>query len=267
VYNKNMGENNTYINLDLIRTKKIVIATPIYGTEIELKHFLSILQLNTFAIQNNLNIHYIYKNGDALIARVRNDLVDIFLEMDGDYLFFIDSDISFSVDSFLNTVSIAIKNNQYITTAAYPQKSIHWDKIKKADSLGLIESEKDYEAFSGHYGINFFNKTTINLLEPQEILDGSTGFMLINKNVFDEIKKIFPEQLNVTYEGNETFAYFDCKIDEKTKVYLSEDYTFCRFAQKANIKVWFLPWINLNHTGSYTYKGSFTQFSTLNSMV
>lgn len=262
MYNSSMWEN--YIDLDLIRTKTIIVATPVYGTNVELKYFLSILELNTFAIKNNLNIHFIYKNGDALIPRLRNDMVDTFLEFGYDYLFFIDSDISFNIDDFLNMVSVAIKNNQKITVGAYPKKAIHWKKIKKADDLGLINDESDYNLFSGEYGINFFGpERIINLKEPQEIEDGSTGFMLIDKTVFDEIKINFPEQTIINHLGRTSFAYFDCKIDEKTKVYLSEDYTFCRFAQKSKISVWFLPWINVNHNGSYTFKGNFIQDSIL----
>lgn len=38
--------------------------------------------------------------------------------------------------------------------------------------------------------------------------------------------------------------------------YLSEDYFFSRNVQKANMKIWLLPWIKLSHTGTYVFGGS-----------
>ena len=45
---------------------------------------------------------------------------------------------------------------------------------------------------------------------------------------------------------------------EKTasKRYLSEDYMFCYYAQNIGLKVWFCPWIKLQHVGTYVFGGS-----------
>jgi hypothetical protein len=45
---------------------------------------------------------------------------------------------------------------------------------------------------------------------------------------------------------------------EKTasKRYLSEDYMFCYNVEKMGCKVWFCPWMKLQHVGSYVFGGS-----------
>jgi hypothetical protein len=52
---------------------------------------------------------------------------------------------------------------------------------------------------------------------------------------------------------------------EKTasKRYLSEDYMFCYYAQKAGLKVWLNPWMKLQHVGSYVFGGSLADLASI----
>jgi hypothetical protein len=53
---------------------------------------------------------------------------------------------------------------------------------------------------------------------------------------------------------------------EKTiasKRYLSEDYMFCYNVQKAGMKVWFCPWMQLQHVGSYIFGGSLADLASI----
>ncbi len=45
--------------------------------------------------------------------------------------------------------------------------------------------------------------------------------------------------------------------------YLSEDYLFCQNVNKAGMKVWLCPWIELEHTGSYVFGGSLRDIAKL----
>jgi hypothetical protein len=93
------------------------------------------------------------------------------------------------------------------------------------------------------------------------------------------------------FDGSrEIYAYFDCIIDRgfsyqtlhdllenvaagrqdlqeaakkiveneqsASKRYLSEDYNFCYHAEKIGLRVWFCPWMKLQHVGSYIFGGS-----------
>jgi hypothetical protein len=87
---------------------------------------------------------------------------------------------------------------------------------------------------------------------------------MIHREVFEKYAKAYPEQNSINPDTRESlFYYFDCKIDDKTKIYLSEDYYFCQNAGKIGYKTWVLPWVHLSHHGTYTYSGSFAESSIL----
>lgn len=48
-----------------------------------------------------------------------------------------------------------------------------------------------------------------------------------------------------------------------SKRYLSEDYMFCQNVRRAGMKVWICPWINLRHTGFYTFAGELTALAQI----
>ena len=48
-----------------------------------------------------------------------------------------------------------------------------------------------------------------------------------------------------------------------SKRYLSEDYMFCYNVQRAGMKVWFCPWMQLQHVGSYVFGGSLADLASI----
>lgn len=48
-----------------------------------------------------------------------------------------------------------------------------------------------------------------------------------------------------------------------SKRYLSEDYNFCYHAAKIGLRVWFCPWMRLQHVGSYIFGGSLVDLATI----
>ena len=95
--------------------------------------------------------------------------------------------------------------------------------------------------------------------------------MMIRRKTFEEYGKFFPLQSykpdhvrTAAFDGSrEIMAYFDCIIDPESKRYLSEDYMFCYNVQKANMKVWFCPWMKLSHVGSYVFGGSLADLASI----
>jgi len=51
------------------------------------------------------------------------------------------------------------------------------------------------------------------------------------------------------------YSFFDCCIDPVSKVYLSEDYLFCKRWIEMGGELWLDIGTNLNHTGLIDYKG------------
>ena len=64
------------------------------------------------------------------------------------------------------------------------------------------------------------------------------------------------KNLYKTQLSNKFYAFFDTSINEISKRYLSEDYTFCRRWQKIGGNIWLDPDIKLNHVGQYVFSGN-----------
>jgi len=52
---------------------------------------------------------------------------------------------------------------------------------------------------------------------------------------------------------------------EKTasRRYLSEDYMFCQYADRIGLKIWFCPWMRLQHVGTYVFGGSLADLAAI----
>lgn len=50
---------------------------------------------------------------------------------------------------------------------------------------------------------------------------------------------------------------------ESSRRYLSEDYMFCQNVRRAGMKVWICPWIELKHTGTYTFGGKLSALAAI----
>jgi len=121
------------------------------------------------------------------------------------------------------------------------------------------------EKYVGDYVFNpVQGNGDIRIDQPAEVLEGGTGFMMIQRSAFEKYSEAYPEFMYLPdhvrtahFDGSrEIMAYFDCIIDPESKRYLSEDYMFCQWARKAGIKVWMCPWMKLTHMGSYMFGGS-----------
>ena len=153
-----------------------------------------------------------------------------------------------------------------IMCAPYPKKTIAWEKIKDAVDRGYADDNpNELDNFVGDFVFNpAAGSGTFKLTEPVEVLEGGTGFMMVQKRAFEKFDEAYPQQKYLPdhvrtkdFDGSrEIMAYFDTVIDEETKRYLSEDYMFCQWARKAGIKVWLCPWMKTNHMGSYFFGGS-----------
>jgi hypothetical protein len=262
------------IDPNILSGQKLIIATPMYGGNCSSLYLISLLDLLTTSHNMNFYPELSIVWNDSLVTRARNTLVNNFLKTDYDYLMFIDGDIQFQPFQVLYMLQTMIKNKDIeILTGTYPKKSVNWEKIHLANQQGLIKNKEDYEKYSGNYVVNFnsnFDDKVIefNFQDPVEIVDAGTGFMMIKREVFAKFKEAYPEQEFTDHDTREKIvAYFDCKIDPEANIYLSEDYMFTRWASRIGIKTWLLPWIELGHQGTYTFKGKFTDYAALNYLM
>lgn len=262
----NKKEIQYQFDATLLASKKLFIATPMYGGNCGALYALSMVSLANACGVYGIPIQWQFTYNDALITRARNELVNYFLKSDADYLIFIDGDIQFNYLDVLCLVDFALKNkDMQIITGAYPKKTINWKRIQALYKINKVKDANEVEKYIGDYVFNIkSNKKTFSLNKPFKVKEAGTGFMLIKREVFEKFKEAYPEQTHLQYETEEPItAYFDCKIDSKEKRYLSEDYMFCQYASKIGIDTWLVPWIDLNHMGSYLFKGSFTNVANI----
>ena len=271
-------------DLDLLRKYKLFIGTPMYGGVCHGAYALSLGMLMSYCGINKIPLNAYYIASESLVTRARNYIADTFLRSNDDYLIFIDSDIEFKKEDVLQLATWASANSQMeIICGAYPKKLISWEKIKKAVDLGYGKNEPELLShFVGDFVIN--TTQTIDQLElkncidnkiPIEINEAGTGFMLIKRQVFEKFSEAYPERnykpdhvRDHYFDGSrEITAFFDGFIDPETKRYLSEDYMFCNFARKLGTKIWLLPWLRLNHVGSYTFNGNIEAINNINAKM
>ena len=262
------------INSDELKKRKIMVATPMYGGQCAGIYTKSSTDLAGLARNYGVQLSFFYLFNESLITRARNYLADEFMRSDYTHLMFIDSDIGFDPTDVLALAAIADPNSdKEIVCGPYPKKAIAWEKIKKAVDKGFADDNPAVlEKYVGDYVFNPVSGSgDIRIDQPAEVLEGGTGFMMIQRSAFEKYAEAYPEfsykpdhVRTAHFDGSrEIMAYFDCVIDPESKRYLSEDYMFCQWARKAGIKVWMCPWMRLTHMGSYMFGGSLADLAQL----
>jgi hypothetical protein len=196
---------------------------------------------------------------ESLITRGRNALVNQFMKTDADYLFFIDSDIQFFGDQVLPMLDA----DKDIICGIYPKKEINWHQVERGVKNG--EDVNNLKHYTGSWVLNlvdYVGSVTVPVGEPLEIWAGGTGFMLIKRKVFEELKDKTPSYINDVVDLSQANApreritqYFTESIEPETERLLSEDYHFCRQWRLQGGKIYAAPWVQLSHHGTYAFDG------------
>ena len=265
------------IELDIqqLRTKKLFIATPMYGGQCHGSYTKSITDLMVLCTKYGIEAKLFFIFNESLVQRARNYLTDEFVRSGYDHMIFIDSDIHFEPQDVLVMMHFAAsRDDMDVVCGPYPKKAISWEKIKVAVDKGYADKNPNkLEEFVGDFVFNPADGVTqFRVDEPIEVKESGTGFMLITREALQKYDRAFPTQSykpdhvrTANFDGSrEIMAYFDCVICPDTKRYLSEDYMFCQWMRKAGGKVWLLPWMRLKHAGSYIFGGSLQALAAIN---
>ena len=256
------------VTIDELKKHKIFVGTPMYGAQCAGTYTKASTDLAMMCAANGIGIQFYYLFNESLIQRARNYIVDEFMRSDCTHLLFIDADIGFNPRDVLGLLAVNITDPEKynVVTGLYPKKTIAWEKIQAAAAAGKgVDNPFELEHYTADYVFNPVNKSnTINLGEPLEVAEAGTGFMLIARNTFEKFAVAYPELSykpdhvrTDNFDGTrDIHAYFDCIIDPVTRRYLSEDYFFCKKSREAGMQIWACPWMQLQHIGSYIFKGS-----------
>jgi hypothetical protein len=252
----------------LLRNKvKVIFGTPCFGGLLHNGFFQSMIELSAMFTRLGIPYEVITIGNESLIQRARNGIVAKFLSDEAaTHLMFIDADITFN---WVSVVKLLISGKEF-SGGCYPKKCFNWDKIKH--QIGKNPGMKDEElmaksldyVFNPIYHKQGENQVVIRVENGMaQVKDIGTGFMMIAKSVIRKMIAKYPEtkyRNNVAGYGNAAmndcfYTLFDCCIDPVSKVYLSEDYLFCKRWIDMGGELWLDLNTNLNHTGIIDYKG------------
>ena len=239
---------------------KLFVATPMYGGMCNGSYTLGMIQMVSVFTQARVPFQYSYMMNESLITRARNSLANDFLATDCTHMMFIDADIGFNPADILHMINA----NKDIICGVYPKKEIDWVQVAKAVNEGVPPQE--LSKHTGAFVVNLVDDATSaqgDVNQPIQIANGGTGFMLIQRKVFEGLIGKVPTYNNDMFLAVDTERkpkvineFFATSIDATSgNRLLSEDYHFCKIAREQGFTVWAAPWAQLAHCGSYIFNG------------
>lgn len=223
------------LNVEHLRKLHLHIAIPCYAGQMFETVMMSLLNWSVLAQQIGVKWTCETLTNESLITRGRNTMTAKFMAMpEATHLLFIDSDIGFIPEHIAMLLNHTANPDVKLVAGLYPMKSypLRWvinglpDAKPNAD--GLVEVSK-----------------------------AGTGFMLIDRTVFDVVR----QNPRVVQYNNDLgmdpkfdphmYNYWDCAVINNR--YLSEDWLFCEMYRNSGGKVWVDSRIMLKHTGTHTF--------------
>lgn len=206
----------------------LLISTPGYGGQVTTPWATSALALQEQALRSGFDIGWLVTAGESLVTRARNTAVATFLtQTDYERFLFIDADIEFSP----NDVAKLWAMDEDVAVAAYSMKRL--DKPVTAWRDGALVK---LDELSG----------------PTEVEYAGTGFMMIKRHVFEQMRDAWPEIEHEEGIVGKCWQFFDIGVVDG--VALSEDYWFCRRWRELGGRVMLEPSIRLTHWGRHGYR-------------
>ena len=229
--------------------KHIVIGTPCYGCMVNMEYTESLLALKDICARNDIKLTCMFLGNESLIQRGRNKIAHYFLKTDATHLMFIDADQKFRPNDIIRMINA----DKGIIGGAVPMKGIDWERVRQ----GAKNDHTDLESLTGIFNVNKLDgHDMIDPNIPFQVKHVGTGFMLIRRNVFEELKPHVGFYNNGNRNNQERFFDF-FKVQNINNELLSEDYNFCHMYRQIGGSVWVAPWCVLGHYGAYCFSGQY----------
>ena len=109
----------------------IFMGMPAYGGTLSATTCSSLLDLQNWCRDNNINFYYHFLVNESLVTRARNEIVASMMDFKNfnvTHLLFIDSDIGFSTTN----IERLICSEKDIVCGIYPSKGIYWESVKNS---------------------------------------------------------------------------------------------------------------------------------------
>jgi len=243
----------------LKRSKGLMVCTPVHS-EVCLHYMKSCLDLQKECLLNNTSIIFQLMKS-SLVTQGRNLCAAAFLDSGCEQMCFIDADISFSVRSIYRLYECPYE----VALVPYPMKTVDANKFR-TDDLKRPSDHPDTKGFT--FPIELPDLNNVSMTKGfVEVKKGPAGCMMIKRSAFDKLMKAYPD-LTITQQTmvngkmvkrSNYFNFFDTYYDQKTKVYLGEDFNFCKLWTDIGGKIYALADEEISHIGEKMYSGKLLQ--------
>ena len=141
-------------------------------------------------------------------------------------------------------------------------------EVLEAGTGFMMIRRNTFEKFMEAYPQQFYRPDHVRT----EHFDGSREIMAFFDTPIDGKRAYINNELKLFLEKNPEASHDEILkfvIDpnngsrEFSKRYLSEDYMFCQWVRNAGMKVWFCPWMQLQHVGMYVFGGSLVDLAQI----
>lgn len=210
------------------RRKRVFISTPAYEGKVWVQYALSLLDTCKVLEMNGYECMVKMPVGSSLLVADRNRILQMFWELEADYLLCVDSDLGWDPFAVLRL----LQADKEISGGVYPSR----------DNTGFTfrpDTEED-----GRIVICPDTK----LLKMQYM---PAGFMLIKRIVIEKMKEKFAHTWYSPKDPRNEKESAHCLFD--TEVYdgefWGEDYVFCRRVRETGFDIWVDPTFQFDHAG------------------
>jgi hypothetical protein len=116
-----------------LQVRKLFVGTPMYEGLCHGQFALASIELSRLCAKRGVEVNFCFSEGESLITRARNYLVDDFLASGATHLLFLDADLGFDPDDVLTLPAL----DKPIIGAPCPKKTIAWDQDRAAEGAGI----------------------------------------------------------------------------------------------------------------------------------
>ena len=145
-------------------------------------------------------------------------------------------------------------------------------EVSEAGTGFMMIRRKTFELFDAHYPQQLYRPDHVRT----EHFDGSreiTAYFdcIIDRGyTFSDAHRLMADLINTDNTDKDAIAALKKTAEgyltnesKASKRYLSEDYNFCYLVRRVGGKVWFCPWMRLQHVGTYVFGGSLAHIAAV----
>ncbi len=229
------------------------IATPSQDGNCTMLYALGLADLASFLTINNIYFEMSRVTGSSLLPHARNSLVDMFLKSKCKKLLFVDSDQGWDKESAMRL----FQSDKRIIAGVIPHKrfpiNLNFEPLEEDAHFFQSLSNKSQEEY-----FNFI-KAKADVNGDVEVKHAGTGFMMIDRSVFEEIAPIVPEYQAFDDNPNVMHKEFFA-MGALEKRYRGEDWWFTLLAKKVNIPIYINAYATCTHQGTHVWGVDRPQF-------